>query len=58
MTNQVKKKQIKELIDSKKPLQKMPKKALKNSMVLQQTSILDYFKETKNNKPKNIFDKK
>tara|TARA_B100001094_G_C17910970_1_gene661181 strand:+ start:556 stop:723 length:168 start_codon:yes stop_codon:yes gene_type:complete len=51
-------KQIKELIDSKKPLPKMPKKAMENSMVLQQTSILEYFKEKKNNKPKNIFDKK
>ena len=55
MSNQVKKKQIKELIDSKKPIPKMPKQAIKNSMVLQQTSILDYFKERKNNKPKNIF---
>ncbi len=56
--NEIKKKQIKEKIDSKKPLPKMPKEALKNSMVLRQTSILEYFNENKKNKSNNIFEKK
>jgi len=36
----------------------MPKEALKNSMVLRQTSILEYFNENKKNKSNNIFEKK
>lgn len=53
-----KKNEVKDLIEKKKPLPKMPKEALKNSMVLQQMSILDYFNQNKKNKSNNIFEKK
>lgn len=53
-----KKNEVKDLIEKKKPLPKMPKEALKNGMVLQQMSILDYFNQNKKNKSNNIFEKK